>query len=607
MRAAHGSNCYVKVAGNPLNPLHWPRMIGNLLAGRLQRTLGMRSMFNDGDEGGTGFVVDGFDDAANAISGSGLSRQLAAILQASVFYPLVLPLVNIGATGSRAEFREARQSLAQSGERLDQMRTALMEFLHAPQVEGDMRTHLIEADGGDHARFAQLLLKRLATLPDRDSLPPQLWPLLHAYCQQVEQHQSLRMAVRAGPAALVATHGMLAGVVGYEGGALAEAIGGPGAGAATAAIGLGATVVMALGQVAMAVYGVVAAVRCALAHRRLRREETALQTYSVLSAAQRQELLHENRVQQKLQRYIGAANGALAAGQVLMVLGGGAIGLGLPLLVVGALLTIGAIVGKLVAQHAYDQRFDHDATDWREDVQAAELLATRQAALQQTVWCDIVSATERARLSSTEPYAQQQALERAWASLYGDDPARRAQCDAMLSRHRKLLLGLMLRSQQAGLAGLALLVPADAQFDAQVEQACRQQRLERTQALLEQLKQQPELETALMQRVVMQLAEAGQGKPVSPFLIQAELETDGAFGRKSRQTFYSFNQQAYTQGLLSQLGGAPASAAWLQAAEVVERALGQTVAAEFRQTQQRRFASAGAALATLAGAAFPRT
>mmetsp|Transcript_38820 Transcript_38820/g.99182 ORF Transcript_38820/g.99182 Transcript_38820/m.99182 type:complete len:910 (-) Transcript_38820:85-2814(-) len=115
-----GEHFFAKEPGSMLWPLNWPKQVKSLLAGSPQRTTCMQRLNKEEGENGPLVMIDGADDLASALQGSGLPQRLQFALQAFVLYPLVLPVVELGfkgAEGDREECRaaadEARESVAE--------------------------------------------------------------------------------------------------------------------------------------------------------------------------------------------------------------------------------------------------------------------------------------------------------------------------------------------------------------------------------------------------------------------------------------------------------------------------------------------------------------
>lgn len=333
-----------------------------------------------------GIVIDGFDDAANALQGSGVSKQLAAALQAFVFYPLILPLVNLGATGTRAELKESREAYEESKDELRKAREQILEALK--DVPGAQEA--LRKEGLTEHQWRLAVVDALNKVSDRNARNLCLYEIAH-YDEICREHGPIELKYRGAPAALIGAHAMLGGVLLYHASAVVQfsaitagdagalaAMGtstvqggsilssfsaGIGAQAAVSVLALSGHLVMFGGQAAMAIYGGIAMAGGIKAHKALSAERKIIEEAPkhLMSDGARKDLLAQNSTQKKLNWWGRIfANGALSVGQVLMLLGGAIVGLGLPLLVVGAIITIGAIVTRLVMEKLNSKRFSYD-------------------------------------------------------------------------------------------------------------------------------------------------------------------------------------------------------------------------------------------------------
>ena len=89
-----------------LNPANWWMMARGLLTGAPERTVRMMPINKDENQEGPLVMIDGADDIATALQGSGLPQNLANTLQAFVLYPLVLPIVELGFRGAEDDHEE---------------------------------------------------------------------------------------------------------------------------------------------------------------------------------------------------------------------------------------------------------------------------------------------------------------------------------------------------------------------------------------------------------------------------------------------------------------------------------------------------------------------
>ena len=77
---------FIKVPGSVLNPGNWATMLRFACGGAPQRTIGITAMNKDDSQEGPLVMIDGADDIASALQGSGLPQNLANTLQAFVLY-----------------------------------------------------------------------------------------------------------------------------------------------------------------------------------------------------------------------------------------------------------------------------------------------------------------------------------------------------------------------------------------------------------------------------------------------------------------------------------------------------------------------------------------
>ena len=83
---------FVKAPGSVLNPFNWRTMARFSWSGAPQRSVRLMPMNKDEDQEGPLVMIDGADDIATALQGSGLPQNVAKALQAC-FLPLAYCLV----------------------------------------------------------------------------------------------------------------------------------------------------------------------------------------------------------------------------------------------------------------------------------------------------------------------------------------------------------------------------------------------------------------------------------------------------------------------------------------------------------------------------------
>lgn len=411
---------YVKSSRSLWNPLNWPRFIINLFRGHTESTNGMRPMGESKGAANQGFVIDGFDDAANAVQGSGISQKLAATLEAFVFYPLILPLVNLGAVGTRAEMRSANEAFDESSDKLD---AAMEELLQLAVQMAPGEAQALNSASTEHAlRCLLVKIFREAYATESPEARVAYAQSLARYDALCREHVTIKLKRDGAPAAVLGAHAMLGGVGLYQCGALAKFSAtssgltlmpvvtegsilaafkvGTGVQGAINMFGLFGHLSMLVGQVAMAVYATHGAWKGYKQDQKLKDVRSLIQSAdaTLISDAAKKDMLAQNTTQRRF-NFFGdiCGNGALAAGQVMMALGGPIVGFGTPLLIAGAALTGVAIGTKLWMEKWNAKRFafDPDAFD--------------------KARCQADTLEKSAEL--TEQSRQKSMLERAWITI----------------------------------------------------------------------------------------------------------------------------------------------------------------------------------------------
>jgi hypothetical protein len=123
------STFFVKAPGSVLNPSNWPTMLRSIAAGAPERTVRMVPMNRDVDQEGPLVMIDGADDIATALQGSGLPQNLASALQAFVLYPLVLPVVELGFRGAQDDHDENMAEAFEAAQDVAELKAGLIEQL----------------------------------------------------------------------------------------------------------------------------------------------------------------------------------------------------------------------------------------------------------------------------------------------------------------------------------------------------------------------------------------------------------------------------------------------------------------------------------------------
>ncbi len=387
--AAHSANPIFDQAGQKsfqkapfkLNVFSCPSvvksMIKSAIAGDTQRTQGIVAKTKQRSDGSAAIVIDGFDDAANAINGSGLSQKLAAALQACVFYPLILPFVYTGVDGALGELGAAREDFKQSKQQIEETRSALLKFIKENFNSSNVNDAM--SDSAILAALPKIPLPGNSKNVEVTATLDALALYINDYRQALDHHMIDRWRCIAAPNAVAGAAGMFAGVAVYEGSALAAFFGGAASEAAASVLSTIAGATMGVSQVAMAAFGIIAAVAGARSDQELSAVRSCIEASTVLDDSTKQDLLSQKDAQKLLIRAGQiAGNLGLSAGQVMMFLGGVCGVVGLPLLAAGAVVTIASIVGKIAAQKAYDNQFTYDASAYTVD----ELTATQSLAEQ---------------------------------------------------------------------------------------------------------------------------------------------------------------------------------------------------------------------------------
>jgi hypothetical protein len=363
--AIDSSPAFVKKNAGLFNLLHWNTFLRSVARGHFGKSVGIQALRQE-ERTGTGFVIDGFDDMANALQGSGLPQQAVAAGQLALYMAL-LPLLDIGRKAAASEHRAVKAGYQQCVEELPQLKAGLIRLLHAagePTLTEAMVATKPEA-------FPDFLLQHRSTLVLRPEL-------LHEAVTLAEQVDALGMLEARITSTMAAMHGtrlMEAGVVLYAAGVGPSFVTG---GAATALatgtatsviIGSAAAGCMGVAQLLMAFYGAAEAKVACGQSGRLSRTMSELDRSPIFAAPEfthlKTDLLSRVQQQQKLLRLgrIGG-NAALSAGQLAMI--GGTVatfagGAGMPILMAGAGLTLAAIALKLYAQKKQEKFFPMDA------------------------------------------------------------------------------------------------------------------------------------------------------------------------------------------------------------------------------------------------------
>lgn len=402
----------VKVAGSVISPLNWPMMVKSLVAGRPQRTVGMRRIRRDENVGPL-VMIDGADDIATALQGSGVPQQLRFAMQAFVLYPLVLPIVEFGFRGAEGDHLENRAEAAEARDEVLQHKAAIItkltKLLSELEAEGDpiakdidlealqasfesnaastkqksswmqWARYLVSAQGTrlprefrDHVEDARFLKRSKVIVRNLARLD------LTAHEEQIERLVR-RMAVLEGvvrkaweprlranltsPLAMFACAGMWWAMLLHELAAFSGFLGGRRILAAGAVARTIAEWILPASQGCMALYGAsvgVAGVREAseLGQNLQRiKDSSSLDSFLELKASLRHHLeaLRSSNAMAEI-----VAGPALFFGQIFMALGAPSLIGNLPLLALGSVLTAFSIIIKIFVDLDTERKFGYD-------------------------------------------------------------------------------------------------------------------------------------------------------------------------------------------------------------------------------------------------------
>lgn len=440
---------YVKVNGSWWNPRTWWLWLKSAFRGAPENSIGMKGHRNATSGATGGFVIDGFDDVANALQNSGLPKQMTAGLSAFVFFPVATSLVHMGAEGAYDALKDSDNNYKENRDRLLNLKRQLTQKLNDLPGHGNQ---VSETDS--EVKWRESVARGIAAAwEDQTASVTALMTLLVEYQKQYQEGSPLRMAIHEARAGVVGTHAMLGGVLLYWGGSLSQFIGtgsasaainattaagsaltnitvGAGAAGATSVLMLTGHLVMFIGQVAMTVYagiGMAGGIKGQMALSAQRAEikgdikkseakpDTTAPEVKEISP-RHQDALARNKIQKRL-NFWGKifGNGLLAVGQIFMLLGGAIVGFGLPLLIVGAILTVAAIILKVVMEK-----------------RSAALLSFDDKAFNQAEV--IFNRTPQQAMQFTEQLRQQALRVQAWTSLMAELKSIRADDPTLLAQ-----------------------------------------------------------------------------------------------------------------------------------------------------------------------------
>ncbi|MQA40748.1 hypothetical protein [Rugamonas aquatica] len=590
---------YVKQPGMVLSPLNWPRFFLYLIGGRPQFSADVRRAFDSESEGGIVGTIDGLDDLIALLNASRLPERATAALQAGL-YPVALPLVNFGAVGARAEFREVRAAYRENTKKLTELRTELLAHADVRAMDnGFLSSATTPTEFG---------LRLVAVLKARSQpVEADLLGLVVQYRALLALRIANALALGAAPAALVGAHGMLASIVACEGTALAAAIGGAGSQVAAATIMMVGNFVMGGAQVAMAVYGLVGVVRAIVAHGVLRKQAASIVASKSIQPATQNALLVENRVQKRLNLAIGLANAGLAGGQALMLAGGAIFGLGVPFLIAGSVLTIASIVVKLVAQNAYDKRFAYDLNNAEQARRGtgrpsvANLEQLRDKSLRAGVWREVFTTAQRVkeRYGTKSLEVQKQRLLHELNAIYSTHDPRRVLYQEVYESAQELLNACMESGVTWVASYIALSGPENSENSAvklrQFEDLAPKDRIAKLFSWAIERRIDGELSQEVVRQLVVSVAglKNRSGHRYDKYLQRIRFWEQRRFLWDKRKTAYNFDVDTFINDIESK------AAEVVELEHIVYRALEKTVAKAYAQSQRSELAAIHANLVSI--------
>jgi hypothetical protein len=95
----------------------------------------MQRINRDDSDNGPLVMIDGADDLASALQGSGLPQRLQFALQAFVLYPLVLPVVELGFKGAEGDRQECQEAADEARDTVNDIKQRIGEELSVPMSD----------------------------------------------------------------------------------------------------------------------------------------------------------------------------------------------------------------------------------------------------------------------------------------------------------------------------------------------------------------------------------------------------------------------------------------------------------------------------------------
>lgn len=374
----------------------------------------MQRINRDESDNGPLVMIDGADDLASALQGSGLPQRLQFALQAFVLYPLVLPVVELGfkgAEGDRQECQEAADEARKDVEELKEKiayelsdplatcgsitveqaasllmtadgRKQLLASLRskepcpapppAPEFAGDAaakeeRLSVWKQHSNDEAfiRETKSIVRLLGEEGQRGTRGVESGVRLLSTLEDVvsKAWEPRVRAVVTSPCAMLGTAGMWWAMLGHELAALCNFIGGARAVSVAAAATAVSEVGLPVAQLSMAMYGLSVGINGSFEALHNAKLLNLLKTSRVLGTCKQPRKSLEKQIQALARSNVLAqivAGPVLAVGQVCMALGGPALFSSLPCLLVGGGLTGISIASKAFFDILENRRFGFD-------------------------------------------------------------------------------------------------------------------------------------------------------------------------------------------------------------------------------------------------------
>lgn len=404
----------IKSSGALINPCNWPTQIKSVIAGHPEKSTTLKHVFEP-DSSGFVFVLDGADDMVSAAQGSGMPQQLWAALQATLLYPLFLPIINVGYVGACDEAREAGESYQEASAKAQALQKALVQSLinelaakqrviqaaddfeqgngesadlardlHALFTEHRSRVNLDESSHSQNTATSSTIdstalldlmpkdseffvrmqksLSQLNTQGCDNAALSVLVRLLADYKTAVDEAFAAKFkSLASARLAMLGTGTMWWGIAFYEAAAIAKVFS---ASNASQVLTAAANQLLPVGQAAMAIYGLCNTFEGARHDYSLAEQQDLVRRSPLLDGQHEmiRRVLSAKLSNERTLNIAGkiVAGPLLTAGQVAMLLGGPVIGLGTPVLVAGAVATGAAIALRATCDITQERRSGYD-------------------------------------------------------------------------------------------------------------------------------------------------------------------------------------------------------------------------------------------------------